>query len=84
MPWPTHYLPPHHKTTKPLTTHPQLGLIPCDPDTCTWLEKLGRLDAMAWAEVTGIAQAAAKKLRNQKELASKLGGQMAQLGRRRV
>lgn len=49
--------------TKPTCTHhpPQLGLIPCDPDTCDWLYRMGQLDAMAWAESTGIAAAAKAK-----------------------
>lgn len=41
----------------------QLGLIPCDPETCDFLYRMGQLDAMAWAEGTGIAQAAAAKMR---------------------
>lgn len=39
----------------------QLGLIPCDEPTCDYLYRLGQLDTMAWADATGIAQAALRK-----------------------
>jgi len=58
--------PTHSLTDPPPTPNPykqQLGLIPCDSETCDYLYKLGQLDTMAWAEATGIAQAAAKKKR---------------------
>ncbi|GBF87628.1 hypothetical protein Rsub_00339 [Raphidocelis subcapitata] len=42
-------------------TWTELSLIPCDPDTCDYLYRLGQLDAMAWAEATGILDASKSK-----------------------
>jgi hypothetical protein len=43
---------------------PQLGVLAPDPETFQYLVNMGKLDAMAWAEATGIAADAAKR-RNQ-------------------
>ncbi len=50
------------------TTWTELGLIPCDPETCDYLYRMGQLDTMAWAEATGIAAAA--KRRKEREAAA--------------
>lgn len=47
-------------------TWSELSILPCDPDTCNYLYRMGQLDAMAWAEMTGVAAAAARRQRQQK------------------
>ncbi|KIY95453.1 hypothetical protein MNEG_12508 [Monoraphidium neglectum] len=42
----------------------ELGVLAPDPETFQYLVNMGKLDAMAWAEATGIAADAAKR-RNQ-------------------
>jgi hypothetical protein len=38
-----------------------MSTLPCDPETCDFVYKMGQLDAMAWADATGIKAAAAKR-----------------------
>ncbi|GBF87627.1 hypothetical protein Rsub_00338 [Raphidocelis subcapitata] len=42
----------------------ELSTLPCDPATCDYIYKMGQVDAMAWAEATGIKAAAEARGKN--------------------